>query len=36
MIAEPNYLQIGSGTSRTKNDNVRVITPYGIVESEVK
>lgn len=27
LIAEPNYLQIGSGVSKTTNDKIRVITP---------
>ena len=34
MIAEPNYLQIGSGQTRTKNDPIKAITPYGVVEKE--
>jgi hypothetical protein len=31
MIAEPNYLQIGAGTLKTKNTSVNVITPAGII-----
>jgi len=38
MIAEPNYLQIGSGDSRTKNDKIKASTVVGgvpvIIESK--
>ena len=38
MIAEPNYLQIGSGVSKTKNDNLKASALIGgipvIVESK--
>ncbi len=35
MIAEPNYLQIGSGNSKSRNDKVKVIVPpYGMIETE--
>lgn len=33
LISEPNYLQIGSGLSRTKNDKIKVATPYMIGET---
>lgn len=33
LIAEPNYLQIGSGHSKTSNDSVRIITPSVIIET---
>jgi hypothetical protein len=29
----PNYIQIGSGTSKTRNDNVTVITPAVVVKT---
>ena len=31
MIAEPNYLQIGANTLKTKNSSVNVITPAGVI-----
>ena len=33
IIAEPNYIQIGSGQSKSDNDNIKVTTPYGVVET---
>jgi hypothetical protein len=34
IIAEPNYVQIGSGQTKTKNDKIKATTIYGIIESE--
>jgi hypothetical protein len=34
VISEPNYLEIGSGVSKTKNDKLKAVTPYGIVETK--
>ena len=31
MISEPNYLQIGSGNSRTRNDNIKLKAVIGNV-----
>jgi len=31
MISEPDYLQIGSGTYKSKNDKVNVVTPTGVI-----
>jgi hypothetical protein len=33
LIAEPNYVQIGSGQTKTKNNKVKAITTIGIYES---
>jgi hypothetical protein len=33
LIAEPDYIQIGSGQTKTKNDNVTVISPAGGIKS---
>ncbi len=35
LIAEPNYLQVGSGSSRTKNDKIEAIVPgVGIIKTK--
>ena len=34
IIAEPNYIQIGSGKSRTENDKIKIISPYVVIESD--
>jgi hypothetical protein len=35
LIAEPDYLQIGSGHSRTENDKIEAIIPgVGVIKSE--
>ena len=34
IIAEPNYVQIGSGQTKTRNDKVKAITTIGIIESK--
>ena len=34
LIAEPNYIQIGSGKSKTKNDSIEAIIPaVGIIKT---
>jgi hypothetical protein len=35
MIAEPNYLQMGSSTLKSTNDKITVATPAVIVSTEV-
>jgi hypothetical protein len=34
LIAEPNYIQIGSGKSRTRNDNATILTPAVVVKTD--
>jgi hypothetical protein len=33
LVADPNSTRIGSGQTKTENDKIKAITPYGIVET---
>ena len=34
LVADPNGTKIGSGVSKTQNDKIKAITPYGVLETE--